>query len=520
MLFATLAAAAAGLAAGLPSVDRPQYICVNNNQEWDPARPASYTQASVDGVLEALNGTVGSADGRRRLCLSHDLWTQYDANKTTLLLSVDALLGLALANDLPLSLSIDATQWWTTVPQLWNWWDETAPGYSPLNKANVEWTGWSPANATSISWRDWGTQFRMPSPAPNIAAPAYRAAAAASMAPVAARIREWYEALPTEKRYLLAYIRSTQELSIGTNFYVYPGANGPDGAPSWPPSADPSTSVAGSVQLGFAALCIAGSQCSGIITSAALDGVIASFLTFAGGVLGDAGLPRSRIMSHIGTDFFAPYTPTVAFNTPAAAITAVAAPGFSLYTGCTNSSADEGLAAALDAFAGTPWGAPEWLPFFVGGSVAAWRAAFEATMGYRNNRLIVVQNWVSIAGNDNALQALVAVLREGPACLTGAPLGLASTRLNATAWQLKWTPGADTDAQTVVVSVTGAPLLPSGQLAAPILTIPLPAGGSSFTLVLPGALGPLYWQVVAMGCGGGQAAVADVVQLAASIDAF
>jgi hypothetical protein len=144
-------------------------------------------------------------------------------------------------------------------------------------------------------------------------------------------------------------------------------------------------------------------------------------------------------------------------------------------------------------------------------------AAFKATLGFRNNRLIVIQNWSSISGDAAALQALVTTLLAGPSCLTGAPVGLTSTRLNATAWQLGWTmPGLDTEAQTLVVALVGTALLPSGQLAVPLQVTPLAASDAAFTLVIPGALGPepFYWQVLASGCGGTQAIVADVLQLA------
>lgn len=84
-----------------------------------------------------------------------------------------------------------------------------------------------------------------------------------------------------------------QELWQGTNYWWYPGANLPNGTVAWPPSADPQTGVAGSAQVGYAALCAHGNgACSGAVTTARLDAVIASFVEFAAGVLTDAGIPR------------------------------------------------------------------------------------------------------------------------------------------------------------------------------------------------------------------------------------
>ena len=64
-------------------------------------------------------------------------------------------------------------------------------------------------------------------------------------------------------------------------------------------------------------------------------------------------------MSHTGTFFANPPTPKLVFNSPAAAVTAGAAPGWSLYNGdALNVGGNAGLSAALAAVDGTPWGAP------------------------------------------------------------------------------------------------------------------------------------------------------------------
>jgi len=512
---ALLAAAAGsgggGGAAAQAAFDRPQYLCLDNMGQWDVKDPSSFSQASVDLILARLGGVRGSADGKRRLCLSFDFWVEYDADVPTMLQSVDALLALSLANDLPLSLSIDATQWYSTRPDVWNWWDPQLPGFSPENRLNVEWSAFDPTNATSIAWRNWGTdpahpaasQVRLLSPAPNFASTAYRAAAAQSMAPVAARVAAWLAALPPGRRAMLAYVRCVQELWQGANFFWYPGANNPDGSLNWPPSADPSD-IALSGQLGYAAACTMNIACGGRLTQAALDATIADFVAFAGGVLASAGVPRSRRMSHTGSFFGHPPAPgRLIFNTPAAAVTAAAAPGWSLYLGDTNASACAGLGAALDAIGGTPWGAPEFAPFFAGGSADDWVAGFEATMGFRNNRLVVLQNWLAVANYTPALQAIVAVLSASPGCLVDAAQALAAAPLNATAWRLSWAPGADASGLTVLAAFTPL-LLPSGALAAPFASAALGGAAAQLDLSVPadGAGAPVYWTVVSTGCGG------------------
>ena len=45
------------------------------------------------------------------------------------------------------------------------------------------------------------------------------------MDPLVKRIGRWYAALPSDKKYLLAYVRSTQELWTGTNYWHYRDGN-------------------------------------------------------------------------------------------------------------------------------------------------------------------------------------------------------------------------------------------------------------------------------------------------------
>lgn len=510
--------------------DRPQYVCLNKAFPggWLIDDPSTFTQASVDALLAAVGGQRG---GRaRKLCVSFNAWTliMSPANETTMLRSIDALLGLALANNLPLSVSLDPTQWWQSRPDLYNFWDPDAPGYSPDNTANVEWTAPSPANATAVAWRNWGSQFRMPSPHPNFASPAFRGAAAASVRPLAARVAAWFRALPADKKHLLAYVRATQELWVGTNYFFYPGGNAL--GPTPPPGGDPTGGPGAAMQLGYAAVCgagVGGPGCSGApgdgVGVAQLDAVVASLAGFLAQALLDAGLPRSRLMVHTGSYFGAPPKcaaplPPCVFNSPQAAVVAGAFPAWSLYTGGTDAARDAGLRAALDAVDGAPWGACEWLAFFEGGHpAAAWAAALAATQDFRNNRVVVVQNFESIQHDAGALAAVAAALAAGPACLVDAPTALAAARVNATALSVTWAApravGGPVESQTLLVS-TVASTLPSAALAAPdVAALRLPGDAAAGLVALPDGFdaSEVFVQVVARGCAGAQTVAADAV---------
>ena len=499
--------------------DRPQYICVNKgygaSNGWVVNNPQSFTQKSIDDILAAFGGQRGS--DARKLCVSFNLWTLFNANESTMLASLDALLALALANELPLSLSLDPTQWWDDRPDLWNWFDPEGAGYNPANVANVEWFGPSPENATLISWRNWGSQFRMGTPHPNFASAAYREACAASVSPLAARIAEWYRALPEGKKWLLASVRATQELWIGTNYYYYDGGNA---LAKQSPTLDPAGGPGGkAVQLGFAAVCgggAGGSGCSGgpggnALTTAQLDAVVSSFATAAAQLLLDAGIPRSRVIVHTGAFFGgAPRCVTnCVFNSAEAALIAPASPAWSLYGGETLAASAAGLADALVALSGAAWGACEWLPYFdAGHSQADWAAAIDGTLNFLNNRLIVVQNFESIQADANATSAVSAALASDSFCLVDAPTALTASG-NASALAITWT-AADTSSvasQTLLVS-TLALTLPSGVLAlSTIASVSLSAGAEHYELALPPGVTPgeVYVQVITLsipGCGG------------------
>lgn len=483
---------------------------------WRVDDPASFTQASVDELLAAFGGGRGSA--ARKLCVSFNFWTLFDADAATMAASLDALLALVMANDLPLSISLDPTQWWDDRPDLWNWFDRRGAGYDPANAANVEWFGPSPGNATMLSWRNWGSQFRMATPHPNFASPAFREAAAASVSPLAARIAAWYRALPASKKWLLASVRATQELWVGTNFFYYGGGNA---LVHRNPKLDPSGGPGGrAVQLGYAAVCgsgAGGAGCSGApgdaLTTAQLDAVVTSFADFAAQVLLDAGIPRSRVFVHTGTFFGAAprCTTNCVFNSPHAALVATAAPAWSLYGSDTLASNALGLADAVAALSGAAWGSCEWLPFFDAGHTQAdWAAALDGTLLFSNNRLLVIQNFESIRGDANATAAVAAALASDMFCVVDAPTALTATlTASASSLNVTWLPApAGAVSSQALLASTLALTLPSGVLAvANIATASLDPGAQQFELALPPGVAPgeVFLQVVTLsmqGCGG------------------
>ena len=149
------AIATAALLSRASSFEQPQYICWNKMYGcttqpgcWDEDTPSSITQASIDLFLAAMNGQRGGE--QRRLCLGYQ-FNVLSGPSGPKLAALDSILELSAANDLPILITVDAFEFWGGHPELWNFWNESLPGYDPSNAVNVEWTGPSPANATQLS---------------------------------------------------------------------------------------------------------------------------------------------------------------------------------------------------------------------------------------------------------------------------------------------------------------------------------------------------------------------------------
>ncbi|KAJ1457866.1 hypothetical protein M885DRAFT_461426 [Pelagophyceae sp. CCMP2097] len=133
-------------------------------------------------------------------------------------------LDSAVQTQTPVQVTLDPHQFFYE-SNLWNWWNGSLPGFDAANVHNVEWTGFSPAFATKIAWRNWGSQFRMPTPQPNLASPELQKAICGALQVVLAEMRRWYEAADDSGRALLVDVKLGEEVDVGANFYFYPGGN-------------------------------------------------------------------------------------------------------------------------------------------------------------------------------------------------------------------------------------------------------------------------------------------------------
>ncbi|MFO0631882.1 MAG: hypothetical protein U0168_03435 [Nannocystaceae bacterium] len=393
----------------------------------DPEQRRTYFAAGFEEVRTMIGAEhVGS----RRLALEIGL-DLLDADPQRVQDYLVAMLEGARAARLPVVVNLDAVNWWSRRPDLWNFFDPAQPGYDPANLDNVEWIGESGEGAPRVFWRNWGAQIRVATPIPNLSSPTLRAAIGEVLDGVLPQLVALQRGLADDEQYLFGGVIIGTELSIGVNHYYYPDGNArlaedpgcdpglplapgcPGGGPcsgfnhgQCPPdfASAPSGGVAqlgwhGAIDLGLAVP----------PGRAELDAIVHDYVGFLAARIGEAGLPATKVYSHTGGTFGAdgPH------GYEAAYVPGVV-PGWSMYFGGATDPASSigAYVEANDDRRVLPWASPEWLPFDPGGGATldAWQSAIEDSLDYRNNRMISVANWEGISVVGAAVGALGGVM--------------------------------------------------------------------------------------------------------------
>ena len=185
-------------------------------------------------------------------------------------------------------------------PDMWNWWDENAPGYNPENRYNVEWYDWTPDSAVKIGWLNWGSQRRLP-PMPNLMSPVYRKELERAFTSLGTIVKEWYDQLPENQKWLLIGFRTTDEVAIGINNWYYPNGNS---YIEKDPSADPTTGLdvydlpsRGVRTIGYAAVKTAGIKSAGEMKMEYINEVCRRHCEYCSKLIHNLGFTREKIYS-------------------------------------------------------------------------------------------------------------------------------------------------------------------------------------------------------------------------------
>jgi len=378
------------------------YVFVNRapGVAWNQNRPES-----ISGALFTEPAAAAGNGSRARFGVSFIL-SYFGGPREKVEESLRRLLTESQRQRVPVLISLDGQNWWDARPELWNWWDSKLPGYDPANRENVEWTGWSPEHAVRIGWRNWGRQIRV-RPAPNVAAPRFRAASKEELTRLVRIVRDWEKGLPATDKWLFGGVKVGWEASVGINAYHYPGGNSLLDRPA---SEDPTHGLdmakglsGGLAPLGYAALTSMRRTHGGEITRRDHDLIVADYLAFLSRTCRQAGLPRAKIYTHAGGQF-APYE---LHSSHRVAINRESVPGWSLYNVAPAAAGD--LAASLGR--GQDWCAAEWLP--AAKTASEWEAAYRTTLDFRRCHFVCLYNWETIRGNPEAIAGLRRALGSG-----------------------------------------------------------------------------------------------------------
>lgn len=486
----------------------------------DPIQRRTYFTAGFEEVRTMIGAErVGS----RRLTLEISL-DLFDSDPERVEEYLVAMLDGARDSKLPVIVNLDAVNWWSRRPDLWNFFDPAQPGYDPANLDNVEWIGPTGDGAPQVYWRNWGAQIRVATPIPNLSSPKLRAALQEVLDRVLPRIAEFHDELAHDEQWRFGGVIVGTELAIGVNHYYYADGNarlaedascdpGLPLAPGCPGGAgfcggfnhgqcppDFTTSPSGgAMQLGYHGAIDLGLG-DGPPGRAQLDAIVNDYVRFVANTVAASGLPATKIYSHTGGTFGA--------NGPQsydAAYVPGVIPGWSMYyDGAANPGSSVGsYVESNDDRRVLPWSSPEWLPYDPNGgvSVGAWQTAIEDSLDYRNNRMISVANWEGISISAGAVGALGGVMTapraDACAVIAREVIGQADT---ATGVRLRF--GDAPPATATYLTASSEPLLgPTGTLAnIDTVNAMLEDGVNTYDFALPPAGQTTWVQVVTDGC--------------------
>jgi hypothetical protein len=371
----------------------------------NPVIPSKYILINdiknTDTDFQALNNNFGKASGKDIPVGAGFIISYLNASSAACVNTLNSYLALSEKYDVPLLIQLDGESWWDGRPDLWNWWDASAPGYNPANKENVEWTSWSSNDAVKIGWRNWGRQLRV-KPMPNLMSPVYRAATHKQLNVLIPIVVNWWKKLKTEKKYLLVGVKLGWESSIGVNNWYYPNGNS---LLTQPESNDPmyGTNVnnipsRGVTTIGYAAVKTAGIATSGTITGAMQAEVVRRHLEDWCKLASEKGIPRDRLFTHCGAW-------ALGEDNYASAVNQYSCPGWSFYEYAYDPAKDVTAMNVVKASNAPYWAATEWL--FQGTSNQTnWANALRKTLIDANSRYVCIFNWQDVLTRTGALDAV------------------------------------------------------------------------------------------------------------------
>ena len=208
-------------------------------------------------------------------------------------------------------------------------------------------------------------------------------------------VSNWYESLPSEKKYLLIGVKITGELGVGVNNWYYTGGNDLYGKDD---SNDPTSGINmynkpsrsnGDVSaIGYAGVKSAGIKTSGTLTGNDIAELERLFTLYVSDIADDYAIPREKIFAHAGgvdTDL-------------AACINEKCCPSWSFYgSDATNAKNATECMNLLKTSTAPNWGIAEWA--ISSSNSSDWADAIRNA--FNIDRCYFLSIYTNVIGNNN-----------------------------------------------------------------------------------------------------------------------
>lgn len=339
----------------IPFTDEPQYlIFMPSGDEKIYEAPSPYSE--IDRFARKLLDTFGTAGSSKRKLgfgLVIPIWLLDKVSLEKLQTVIRDAFRVARDKKMAVFLSVDSHYAWQTRPDLWNCFDPKSPGFSPQNKCNVEWSDWR-GTPYQHRYLDWGKPQALAPPmcvnAPKIKSEIRRLVERDIVPPVKAGLKEL-----GDNQQLFAGITVTAEPMI-ENYAIVDRVN-PQLAAFMQAQGAPK------VRLGYNALTNAGYSQKNPPHDyeVALGNVNQDFGAYWAEKFVRAGIPSSRLYTHVAASAGVPGTPSCSFsNAPiSSAFNRYCRPGWTTYAAGPLAKGFEPLYAELRKHNNPHWASSE-----------------------------------------------------------------------------------------------------------------------------------------------------------------
>jgi hypothetical protein len=352
----------------IATTDETQYLVFVLNGAtglYDQTGPDAGDASAIKGIIDSNVATLisqigNTGDGKTRqlgfslLVVPWILDVGYPGKMET---TIAAAAQVALERNVAFHISIESHYFWSSRPDLWNFFDAGQPGYNPANIANVEWSDW---NQTGYKWRfiNWGEPQDLGAPHMCYLSPAVQSEVARLGAKIGAATRAAMKTLSDAGH---------PELFAGLTVDSEPSLDNYSVVDAYDPAMAMLMGLKGApkVRLGYCSLTALGYSASNPPADLGAAGaqVNQRFIQSWAAAVAGTGVPTNRLYTHIAaspTD-----TLLVDFNSSPMDVAFIdsARPGFSTYPVGPLQNSFDPLVAALTAQGTRHWGGTEAAPF-------------------------------------------------------------------------------------------------------------------------------------------------------------